>query len=324
MRKFATCLVAGVLAAGSVSAESWDMATPYPDFEFHTRNIRQFAEEVKELTGGELEITVHSAQSLIKHPEIKNAVRSGQVPIGEILLSRLSNENPVYELDTIPFLANSYEEAEKLWEAQEPVVTDLLAQQNLRILFNVPWPPQGLYAQKPIESAADLEGLRFRTYNTVLERMAQILGMVPTQTEATEMATAFLTGRVDAMMTSPTGGAKNKAWDWSSHFYDVQGWLPKNVIIVNEQAFQALDEKVREGLLQAAEQAEKRGWEMSQLDHREGVDLLVEGGMQGIEPSEKLIEDLQEVGQTMTDEWVANASPEGRQVIEEYRSLAGD
>lgn len=324
MQKLAILTITLVLGSSAALAETWDMATPYPEFEFHTRNIHQFAEDVKELTNGELEINVHSAQSLIKHPEIKNAVRSGQVPIGEFLLARLSNEDPVYELDAIPFLANSYDEAEVLWEVQEPVVTDLLANQNLRVLFSVPWPPQGLYAQKPIESPDDLKGLRFRTYNTVTERMAGLLGMVPTQTEATEMATAFITGRVDAMMTSPSGGAKNKAWDWSTHFYDVQGWLPKNVVVVNEQAFQALDEDARDALLQAAETAEQRGWEMSRADHQEGIDLLIEGGMQGIEPSDELVEGLQEVGETMAEEWLEKAGSQGREIINEYRSLAGE
>ena len=322
----ALAAIAAVLLAAptSAAAVTWDMATPYPDFEFHTRNIRQFATDVKEATGGKLEIKVHSAQSLIKHPEIKNAVRSRQVPIGEILLSRLSNEAPIYELDAIPFLASSYAEARKLWEVQKPKVEELLAKQNLRLLFAVAWPPQGLYAKKPIESVAELQGLRFRTYNSVTERMARLLNMVPTQTEATEMATAFITGRVDAMMTSPSGGAQNKAWDWSTHFYDVQGWLPKNIIIVSEQAFQELDEATRAGLLKAAVAAQERGWQMSEADKKEGVDLLVKGGMKGIKPSSKLVEGLKAVGRTMTDDWLQKAGADGKAVIEKYRSSIGN
>lgn len=318
-------LIAGVIgqflaASAPAAAVTWDMATPYPDFEFHTRNIRQFAEEVKAATGGKLEIKVHSAQSLIKHPEIKNAIRSGQVPIGELLLSRLSNEAPIYELDAIPFLASSYTEAKKLWDAQQSTVEQLLAKQNLRILFVVPWPPQGLYAKKAIESTGDLQGLRFRTYNSVTERMARLLSMVPTQTEATEMATAFITGRVDAMMTSPSGGAQNKAWDWSTHFYDVQGWMPKNAVALNEDVFKGLDEETRALLLKAAAAAQERGWAMSETDKKEGVDLLVKGGMKGIEPSTKLVEGLKAVGRVMTDDWLKKAGGDGEAVIAKYRA----
>jgi TRAP-type transport system periplasmic protein len=321
MYKLIAAAVASIFAVTAASAQTWEMATPYPDFEFHTRNIRQFAKDVKEMTGGKLDIKVHSAQSLIKHPEIKNAIRSRQIPIGEFILSRLSNEDPVYELDAIPFLASSYKEAEKLWQMQEPRVRELFAKQNLRVFFAVPWPPQGLYAKKAIESVDDLRGLRFRTYNSVTERMATILGMVPTQTEATEMATAFITGRVDAMMTSPSGGAQNKAWDWSTHFYNVQAWMPKNVIVGNERVFQQLDKDVQAGLLKAAEAAHERGWKMSQADTQEGIDLLVKGGMKGIEPSAKLTDGLKRVGATMTDEWLKKSGPEGAKIIEKYRAL---
>lgn len=325
MTKAIPAIVAMLLVAPTpVGAVTWDMATPYPDFEFHTRNIRQFATEVKELTGGKLEIKVHSAQSLIKHPEIKNAIRSRQVPIGEFLLSRLANEAPVYELDAIPFLASSYGEAKKLWDVQKPAVEELLGKQNLRVLFAVVWPPQGFYSKKAVESTVDLQGLRFRTYNSVTERMAHLLSMVPTQTEATEMATAFITGRVDAMMTSPSGGAQNKAWDWSTHFYDVQGWLPKNVVVVNEGAFQELDEATRAGLRKAAETAHERGWKMSETDKKEGVDLLVKGGMKGIEPSPKLVEGLKAVGRTMTDDWRKKAGADGEAVISRYRASVGN
>lgn len=324
MRSVIAAFVAAcAMMTNTAGAETWNMATPYPDFEFHTRNIRQFADEVGKLTDGKLEIKVHSGQSLIRHPEIKNAIRSRQVPIGEFLLSRLSNENPVYELDAIPFLASSYPEAKALWAAQKPVVEQLLAKQNMRVLYVVPWPPQGLYTKKAIESADDLKGLRFRTYNTVSERMAALLGMVPTQTEATEMATAFITGRVDAMMTSPSGGAQNKAWDWSTHFYDVRGWAPKNVIAINEQVFQALDKPLQEALLKASADAEQRGWKMSEVDTQEGIDLLVKGGMKGIKPNPALIEGLKKVGEAMTQDWLKKAGPEGKAVIDAYRAGNG-
>ena len=320
MRKFtaAFAFACALLTNGAMATETWDMATPYADFEFHTKNIRQFAQDVSELSGQKLEIKVHSGQSLIRHPEIKNAVRGRQIPIGEFLMARLSNEHPAYELDALPFFASSYEEAWALWEAQRDFVQEHLGKQGLRVLFAVAWPPQGLFAKQEITSVDQLKGLRFRTYNTVTERMARQLGMVPTQTEATEMATAFITGRIDAMMTSPSGGAKNKAWDWSSHFYHVQAWLPRNIVVVNERIFNGLDEDVQEAVLQAAAKAEKRGWEMSRSDTQEGVDLLVEGGMKGITPTPELLDGFKKVGEQLVQEWLKNAGDEGKAMVEAY------
>lgn len=325
MRKLLIALACVLFTSGTAAADTWDMATPYPDFEFHTRNIRQFAQDVSDLSGQKLEIKVHSGQSLIRHPEIKNAIRSRQIPIGEFLMARLANEHPIYELDALPFFASSYDEASALWEVQRDFVQEHLGKQGLRVLFAVPWPPQGLFAKQEITNVDQLKGLRFRTYNTVTERMARELGMVPTQTEATEMATAFITGRIDAMMTSPSGGAKNKAWDWSTHFYHVQAWLPKNLIVVNQRVFDRLDKDVQEAVLQAAAKAEKRGWEMSEADTKEGVDLLVQGGMKGITPSPELVKGFKEVGKSLTQEWVQNAGERGKAMVEAYeKKLAGD
>lgn len=302
----------------SVKAETWNMATPYPDFAFHTININKFAEDVKKASNGKLEIKVHSGQSLIKHPEIKNAVRSLQIPIGEFLLGRLANENAIYEADMIPFLATNYDEAKKLWAAQRPHVEKLLAKQRLKVLYSVAWSPQGLFTKKPINTVEDLKTLRFRAYSKATERLATLLGMVPTQTEATEMATAFLTGRVDSMMTSPATGANNKAWDWVSHYYHVQGWLPKNIVVVNEKAFRSLDEPMQKILLESARKANDRGWEMSVEDTEKGVQRLKENGMKGIEPSAELKAGLKEIGRIMTQEWLEKTGADGKELIDTY------
>lgn len=308
-----------LFAAPAWAATSWDMPTPYPEGNFHTRNIEAFADEVKAATDGALEIRVHSNQSLFKHPEIKNAVRGGQVPLGEILLSRLGNENAVFEVDSVPFLATDYAAAEALWQAQRPVVEKLLDREGLMVLFSVPWPPQGLYSKKPVDRVEDLQGVKFRAYNAATERLAELAGAVPTQVEAAEVAQAFATGRVDAMMTSPSTGADSKAWDFVSHYYDVQAWLPKNIVLVNKRAFRALDEETQKTVLEAAAAAEARGWQMSRKETEEKTALLRENGMTVAPPSSALKTGLEAIGETMTEEWVAKAGEDGRAVLEAYR-----
>ena len=195
----------GLFATGVAFAQTaWDMPTPYPDGNFHTKNIAQFAQEIADKTGGSLKITVHSNQSLIKHPDIKTSVRDGIVPIGELLVSRLENESPIFGVDSVPFLATSYEASKKLYDAQRPYLEKLLEEQGLQLLFSVAWPPQGIYAKKEIKAISDMEGLKFRAYNLGTERVADLAKAVPTQIEASDIPTAFATGRVEAMITSPT------------------------------------------------------------------------------------------------------------------------
>ena len=304
--------------AGPAAAAEWDMPTPYGDSVFHTQNIQQFAEDVAEATDGGLEITVHSAGSLFAHPEIKDSVRRGLAPIGEVLMSRLANEDPIFAVDSIPFLASSYEEGRTLWEASRPLVEEKLAAQGLTLLYAVPWPGQSIYTEAPVTSTEDLEGASFRAYNAATERLAQLMGAVPTQIETGDIPTAFATGRVDAMITSPSTGVSSQAWDFTSHYTDTQAWLPKNMVIVNTSMLESLPEDQRDAIMDAAAEAETRGWEMSRAETETKMATLEENGMTISAPSETLSDQLSDIGATMTEEWLEDAGADGEAVIEAF------
>lgn len=314
---FATAIATTLTLSASFAAD-WDMPVPYSDKTFHTVNISQFADDVRAATNGELNITVHSAGSLIKHPEIKNAVRSQQVPLGEFFLSRLSNEDAAFGMDSEPFLATSYEDAEKLWGSQKPVVMELLAKQNLMPLFSVPWPPQGLYTKGEIKTVDDLSGLKFRAYNAALEKFSQLAGAAPTQVEAADIPQAFSTGQVEAMITSPSTGANTKAWDYVSHYTPINAWVPKNIVVVNKNAFDGLSAEVQSAVLEAAAAAETRGWEMSQKETATKTAELEQNGMVVVEPSAALLDGLKAIGAQMQVEWNASASDEAKAIAEAY------
>ncbi len=314
----ASALTAALAAASVATAETWDMPTPYPDATFHTVNIHEFAKDVAARSDGKLSITVHSAGSLFKHPEIKNAVRNGQVPMGEFFLSLLTNENPAFGIDSQPFLATNYDDAKRLWAAQKPVVDKLLDAQGLIALYAVPWPPQGLYTKREVNSLADLKGMKFRTNNAVLEKLAQKAGAAPTQIEVPDIPQAFATGRVEAMITSPSTGANSKAWDYLSHFYDTQAWVPKNIVVVNKRAFQRLDAATQQAVRDAAAAAEARGWEMSQKETAAKIAVLKENGITVHTPSKELMDGLKALGEEMITEWKASAGADGESILANY------
>lgn len=306
--------------SSAFASTSWDMPTPYGDRTFHTVNIRAFADDVAERTNGELKINVHSNGSLIGHPEIKNAVRRGIVPSGELIMSRLANENAIFDVDSVPFLASNYEEAWELWQASKEVIAEELAKQRIRVLFAVPWPPQGLYTNNEITEIGDLRNLKMRAYNLSSERFSQLVNAIPTQIEVPDIPTGFSTGRVDAMITSPATGADTKAWDYVSHFSHAQLWIPKNMVIVNEQAFSRLAPDIQQALLDAAEAAEIRGWEMSKSETESAIKVLKENGIHVSEPSEEFQSALEAIGKTMTQEWLERAGDQGQQIIDRFTS----
>ena len=304
------------LPAMQALAASWDMPVPYGDNNFHTLNHKEFAKDVEKATDGKLKLKIHPSGSLYKHPEIKNAVRTGQVPIGEFLLSRLSNENALFQADSVPFLASSYDDAAKLWELSRPAIEKLLDEQGLMILYAVPWPPQGLYAKKEVNQVDDLKGVKFRAYNAATEQLARLADAVPTQVEVPDIPQAFSTGRVAAMVTSPSTGANSKAWDFLSHYHDTQAWLPKNVVVMNKKAFRRLDKDVQDAVLAAAKTAQERGWEASKKETAAKTKILKDNGVQIIAPSPELTKGLQDIGVKMTAEWIEKAGPDGKAIAD--------
>ena len=307
------------LAATPLRAQTWDMPTPYAPANFHTVNIEKFAESVKSATGGKLVIKVHSGASLYKMPEIKRAVQTRQVPIGEVMMVTLVNDNTLYAVDGLPFLASSYADAQKLWRVQRPYIERVLDAQGLRLLFAVPWPPQGLLTAKEINSVSDLEGLSFRSYDKQTSRLGELIKARPVTIQAAEVAQALATGKINSLMSSAQSGVDYKAWESLKYFYDVQAWLPKNMVIVNKAALGALDKAEQEALLAEGKKAEALGWAASSEIAEQMKQKLVSQGMKAPVPSPKLVADLNRIGKQLTDEWLIDAGPDGKAMVDAYR-----
>lgn len=307
-------------AAGAAQAVVWNLAAPYGDASFHTVNTKQFADDVREATDGELDITVHSGGSLISHGEIKPSVRRGTVQAGEVFLSVLSNDSPVFELDTLPGLAGSYDEAFALWQASKPVITELFAEQGMMPLYAVAWPAQGIYTDFELNDPEQFQGLRVRAPNINTQRLTENLGGLPTETEESDIPTAFSTGRVDAMITSISTGESMAAWEYVSDYSDANLWIPKNIIFVNQRAFDSLDDANQQALLDAAAKAEERGWEASKADAKASAEALKEHGMNITTPNAAVAEALQTAGDALYEDWQSRADEQTKALIDDYRA----
>ncbi|MCB1363258.1 MAG: TRAP transporter substrate-binding protein [Rhodobacteraceae bacterium] len=311
----------GATAALPAMADKWDMPLAYAASNFHSENAAEFAKCVTDGTGGNLEIVTHPSGSLFAGNEIKRAVQTGQANIGERLLSAHQNEKPIYGVDSIPFLVSSFDEHEKLWSIAEPAVARALADDNLHYLYSVPWPPQGLYVNKPVESVADLKGVKFRSYSTATARMAELTGMLPVQVEAAELSQALATGVAESFISSGATGYDRKVWEQLSHFYEVDAWLPRNAVFVNQDAWNGLDDATRTVVEGCAEEAQARGLQMSKDYTDFTLNGLKEGGMKVGRAGEALMKELKAIGATMTDEWLEKAGDEGRAIVEKYKSM---
>ena len=316
-------VIAG-MAAGSTAAlaqTKWNLPAAYPIENYHTENLMWFADEVKKATGGKLEITVHPGASLFKAPEIKRAVATGQAQMGEVLISIHENEDPVFGLDTIPFLASSYEASKKLWEAQKAAVTKKLDSQGIMLLYAVPWGPQGIYSKKDLNTVDDMKGLKMRAYNVGTSRIAELVGAQAVTVQAAELPQALATGTVNSFMTSGSTGYDSKVWETMTHWYDSQAWIPRNVTFVNKAAFNALPKDQQDALLAAAKAAEERGWKIAPEKAQWYIDQLKARGMKVEPPGAELAAGLKKIGDQLTDDWLKKAGPDGKAVVDAYRKM---
>lgn len=321
-QKLAVTALALALANGVAIAQTkWDLPTAYPASNFHTENIVEFAADVDKATGGKLKIQVHPNASLFKAPEIKRAVQGAQAQAGEMLWVNYENENALFGIDGVPFLATSYGDAMKLWKASRKPLEEQLAKQGLKVLFSVPWPPQGIYSKRQINSVADMKGLKWRAYSPATARIAELVGAQPITIQAAEVTQALATGAIDSMMTSGATGYDTKVYETVKNFYDTQAWLPKNVVIVNQKAFDALDKTAQSALINAAAAAETRGWRLSEEKTNWYLDQLRKNGMNVAAPSQALKADLRKIGDAMLEDWLKKTGGDGKAVVDAYRKM---
>ena len=316
----AAAITVAVAFSPTARAEKWDMPVAYPESNYHTQNAKQFADEVRKATNGKIDIVVHPSGSLFKGNDIKRAVQTGQAPIGERLLSAHQNENVLFGFDSIPFLATSFEDSERLSAAARPVLEKILNQQNLVVLYTAPWPPQGIYTKKDVNSAADMKGVKIRAYNPATQRIAELLGGVAVQIEEAELSQALATGVVESFFSSGATGYDRKVWEQLSRFYQANAWLPRNFVFVNKDVWQKLDKATQDAIMAAAKAAEQRGLAMAKEYNDMTLKGLADNGMKVQPPSDQLRADLAKIGETMTQEWLQKAGVNGKAILDAYKS----
>lgn len=314
-------LLTGALVSTGAAAQKWDMPTAYATANYHSANAMRFAAAVTEATDGKLEIVVHPGGSLLRGDEIMRAVRTGRVAIGERLISALSPQDPIFELDTLPYLATSFEDALKLYQASRPRLEEVLAEQGVKLLYTVPWPPQGLYSRKPVARMSDMGGVKLRVYNTSTTRLAELMGAAATRVEGAALGEAIATGAADAIVSAASTGYDRQLWRHVNYWYDIQAWLPKNMVVVNLEAFNQLDDYSKGALIGAARMAEKAGWRRAEILSEWYSGQLRANGMQVLDPSPDLDAGFRKIGEAMLGEWLERAGPAGKAVIDAYKRM---
>lgn len=319
-----TWLIAAALAAaGAAHARdpqptTWKLATGYRAESFHTQNLQEFAGDVEAATQGRLKVEVHPNNSLFKLGEIFGAVAAGKAQAGETIMSSLVKDIPVAGADSVPFVVGTYADAQRMWQLQRPLVEKHFADRGLKVLYAVPWPPQGLFSNKPIHAAADFGGTRMRTYNQTTVRIAEYMKAQPVDVPMVDVNKALAEGRMDNMITSAVTGVENKVWGPIRHYYEINAWFPKNIVFVNARAFDALPAAARQAVLKAAAAAETRGWARSEAVMVDSTNELRANRIKVERPSREFEAEIKRLGEKFSREWIRSVGNEANRIFVPY------
>ncbi len=309
-RRFFCVLAASALSlisAAQACAETLRVATPYPALNFHTQNLQAFADAVSSATNGGLKLEVYPNGTLLKPAAIFDGVKEGKAEAGEVMLSTLAQRDPLFGVDSIPFVVSGYNDARLLWEASRGHIEALMKANGLHLLYAVPWPPQNLYSETPIARLSDLKGHRLRTYNAAQKRIAELYGAQAVQVEAADLTAAIAGGRIDTMVTSPSTGLETKAGQRMTYYYKVNAWIPKNAVFVNEARFAKLPPAMQQTVLKLAKDYEARGWDSSRQTYERDEAELAKTGVRVLNPDVTLQGDMRRLGERLTREWLHTA-----------------
>jgi TRAP-type C4-dicarboxylate transport system substrate-binding protein len=313
-----TSLLITCFSAAASAQVTWKLATGYRAESFHTQNISTFANDVIRATEGALKIEVYPGNSLVALNDVHQAVQVGRVDAGETIMTSMVRDLSLAGADSVPFVVGSYADALRLWGLQKPAMERLLAQRGLKLLFSVPWPPQGLYSKRPIIDARDFRGSNMRTYNDTTVRIAQSLGATPVNVAMVDVGKALSDGRIDNMITSAVTGVESRVWDHVRYYYEINAWYPKNIVMVNLKRFNALPAEARTAVMRAAESAEKRGWAASERAALESVETLRRNGVKIGSTPPGLEREIQRIGERFSSEWVKAVGSDALEVFIPY------
>jgi TRAP-type C4-dicarboxylate transport system substrate-binding protein len=314
----ALCAVSLGHASTVMAQTTWKLATGYRAESFHTQNIMQFARDIDQATVGQLKIQVHPNNTLAKLSEITQAVLQGKADAGETIMTSMVKDIPIAGADSIPFVVSSYKDAERMWKLQRPGIEKHFSRRGLKLLYTVPWPPQGLHSSKPVRSLSDFKGTQMRTYNSTTLRIAEMLGAKPVDVAMVDVGKALAEGRMDNMITSALTGVENKVWGPIKYYYEINAWFPKNVVFVSSKAFDALKPAARNMVMKAAADAETRGWQASQALAGSATEELRQNGIRIERIPGDLEQEIKRMGEKFSREWVRSVGNEANDIFVPY------
>src|SRR5882757_8607800 len=311
-------LARAALTRSASAAASFDLATVWPDGNFHTTNAKQFAEEVGKVTNGEVKITVQAGGSLgFKGPEQLRAVRDGLVPFADILNIQQVGDEPMLGTESIPFLVGSDKELKILHKYLRPEYEAIAAKNNQKVLYMVPWPTQYLHLKIKADSLDALKSIKIRVPDKNAQEMCSAIGMAPALIPWGETIAALSSGVVAGVSTSSVSGVDGKFWEFLKFFHQTNHAWSCQIVTINNDTWKKISPANQKVMTDLAKKLEPDFWASSLKADADSNKRLTDGGMQIVIPSPQMMADLRKKTEPMIAEFIKRV-PAAEKPIKAY------
>jgi len=311
-------LITGLAASLLAGNIKMDLNAKYGANNFHTKGAEQFSSLVKNYSKGSIDIVVHAGSSLIKGNPLK-AVKDGTVAMTDMFIPFTSGGGKVFGISALPFIAQSYDDAYRLYQISKPAYEKTAKKWNQKLLYSVTWPPSGFYSNKAMTSIDDFKGAKTRTYDKNSAAFVNQAGGNAVALPWGEVYSSLRTGMVNSVVTSSASGKDGKFWEVLNNFTKINYAYPLQAVTINLDYWNSLSKDQKAAMLKAANEIEKSQWEASKEENKIAIETLRKNGMVVSESSPKLKAQLDKIANNLLEKYLDDANSQIKNIFKEYR-----
>lgn len=309
----------------STKPVTWVANSVYPENNHNGEGLKEFAAKLDEATDGKVKLEVQLGGALgYQGPELLSAVRDGAVPVSDMLTSGVAGDEPLFEIVTLPFLIQSFEEGKILNDIARPYF-DKVAEEKWKqkILYITPWPAAGFWTKKEVKSLADMKGLKMRTYDKNGALVVEAGGGTPHPLPFSEVYSSLATGVIDSVLTSTPTAVDAKFWEVLDFYSPVNVTMATNLVTVNLDEFNKLDKDTQAKVIEVGKEMEKRMWEIGANLDKEKEKVVNDNGIKTVKPSQEFMKELSDITENIRQDWLKTAPAEAKEIIEKFNKEVG-
>ena len=258
-KKLALTLTGALVCASfnATAAESWRAWNIHNDGHPNTAAMDRFAELVGEATEGEVELQVFHGGVLGSQPDALEQVRLGAIEVGNFNLGPIGPMVKEANLVSLPFIFKSVPHMFRVLEGEAgEIMAGAMAEAGVMPLAWVDAGARSFYSQKPINTPADVEGLKIRVMNNDLyTSMISAMGGNPSPMAFAEVQQALKTGVVDGAENNFPSFKNVGHYEVTTHYSLSEHLIIPECICVNTDKFNALSPELQTAVRGAAEEA---------------------------------------------------------------------